>query len=232
VLFWLGYINLSLAVFNMIPGYPLDGGRVLRSIIWWKTGSVDRSTRIAARAGQAVGFAFIALGIIRFFAGAGIGGLWIAFIGWFLLQAARDSYARVELEHALAGVRVGDVMTHDCIAEDAWLNLQNFVDNELLRTGRRCFVVVDKGEVVGLVTPHEIKRVERDKWPMTTLRDVMRPLDDLRAVTPDTPLVEALESMGREDVNQLPVVSHGHLEGVLSRAQVLGYLQNHAELHT
>ncbi len=232
VLFWLGYINLSLAVFNMIPGYPLDGGRVLRSIIWWKTGSVDRSTRIAARAGQAVGFAFVALGIFRFFGGAGIGGLWIAFIGWFLLQAARDSYARVELEHALAGVRVGDVMTHDCVEEDARLNLQNFVDNELLRTGRRCFVVVDKGEVVGLVTPHEIKGVERDKWPMTTLRDVMRPMDDLRAVTPETPLVDALESMGREDLNQLPVVSHGHLEGVLSRAQVLGFLQNHAELRS
>jgi Zn-dependent protease/predicted transcriptional regulator len=232
MLFWLGYINLSLAIFNMVPGYPLDGGRVLRAIIWWKTGSVDRSTRIAARVGQVVGFAFIALGIVRYFGGEGIGGLWIAFIGWFLLQAARDSYVRVELEHALDGVLVADVMTRDCPAVDAWLNLQNFVDHELLRTGRRCFVVVEKGEVVGLVTPHEVKQVERAKWPFTTLREVMRPLKDLRAVTPETPLASALESMGREDLNQLPVVSHGHLEGVLSRAQVLGYLQTHTELRT
>jgi Zn-dependent protease len=114
MLLWLGYINLSMGVFNLIPGYPLDGGRVLRAIIWWKTGDAGRSTRAAAKAGQAVAFMFIAFGIFRFFGGAGIGGLWIAFIGWFLLQAARESYVRVGLAHALEGVRVADVMTRDC----------------------------------------------------------------------------------------------------------------------
>ena len=108
MLLWLGYINLSLAAFNLIPGYPLDGGRVLRAIIWWKTGDADRSTRAAAKAGQAVALAFIAFGIFRFFGGAGVGGLWIAFIGWFLLQAARESYVQVGLAHALEGVRVAD----------------------------------------------------------------------------------------------------------------------------
>ena len=103
ILLWLGYINIALAVFNLIPGYPLDGGRVLRAIIWWKTGDGDRSTRAAAKIGQVVAFGFIAIGIFRFFAGAGIGGLWIAFIGWFLLQAARESYVQVGLAHALEG---------------------------------------------------------------------------------------------------------------------------------
>ena len=230
ILLWLGYINLSLAAFNLIPGYPLDGGRVLRAIIWWRTGDAERSTRTAARVGQAVAFVFIAMGIVRFFGGAGIGGLWIAFIGWFLLQAARDSYVQTGLANALNGVRVGDVMARDCPTVDAWLNVQNFVEQELLRTGRRCFIVIEKGEIVGLVTPHEIKRIDRAKWAFTTLRDVMRPLEDMRSVSPNGPLLNALELMNGEDLNQLPVISNGHLEGVLSRAQVLSYLQTRAEL--
>jgi Zn-dependent protease len=230
MLLWLGYINLMLAAFNLVPGYPLDGGRVLRALIWWKTGDADRSTQSAARVGQAVAFGFIALGIFRFFEGAGIGGLWIAFIGWFLLQAARESYMQVGLAHALKDVRVADVMTRDCPTVDGWLNVQNFVEHELLRTGRRCFIVTEKGEITGLVTPHEVKEVDRAKWPFKTLHDIMRPLEDLRSVTPDALLTSALESMGRYDLNQLPVVANSHLEGVLSRAEVLNYLQTHAEL--
>jgi Zn-dependent protease len=230
ILLWLGYINLSLAAFNMLPGYPLDGGRVLRAIIWWKTGDADRSTQAAARAGQVVAFVFIALGMFRFFGGAGIGGLWIAFIGWFLLQASRESYVQVGLAHALAGVRVADVMSRDCPTVDGWLNVQNFVEQELLRTGRRCFIVVDKGEMTGLITPHEIKEIDRARWPFTTLHDIMRPLEEVRSVAPETPLKSALESMTRDDLNQLPVVSNGRLEGVLSRAEIISYLQTHAEL--
>jgi Zn-dependent protease/predicted transcriptional regulator len=230
MLLWLGYINLMLAGFNLLPGYPLDGGRVLRALIWWKTGDADRSTQIAAKVGQLVALGFIALGIYRFFGGAGIGGLWTAFIGWFLLQASRESYVQVGLAHALKGVRVADVMTHDCPTVDGNMNVQNFVEQELLHTGRRCFIVADKGEVAGLVTPHEVKQIERAKWPYMTLHDIMRPLDDLHAVAPDTSLTSALESMSRYDLNQLPVISDKHLEGVLSRAQVLSYLQTHAEL--
>lgn len=227
---WLGYINFTLGVFNLLPGYPLDGGRVLRAIIWWKTGAADRSTRLAARTGQAVAFGFIALGIFEFFSGAGFGGLWIAFIGWFLLQAARESDMQVSLNEALKGVRVVDVMTRDCPTVDGRLNVQNFVDEKLLRTGERCFVVMEQGEVTGLVTPHEVKEVDRGKWPYTTLHDIMRPLADLHALQPDAPLMSALETMGRYNLNQLPVVSNHHLDGVLSRAHVLGYLQTHAEL--
>jgi Zn-dependent protease/predicted transcriptional regulator len=228
---WLGYINLSLAVFNLLPGYPLDGGRVLRALIWWKTGDADRSTQLAARVGQVVALGFIAIGLFQFFNGAGIGGLWIVFIGWFLLQAARESYGQVGLAHALNGVRVADVMTHDCPTVEGWLNVQNFVDQELLRTGRRCFIVVDQGAITGLVTPHEIKQIERARWPFVTLHDIMRPLEDLRSVTPDASLASALEAMSRYDLNQLPVVSDHLLKGVLSRSDVLNYLQTHAEMH-
>ena len=228
--YWLGYINLMLAAFNMIPGFPLDGGRILRAIIWWVTGNGERSTQLAARAGQAVAVLFIAFGIFRFFGGAGIPGLWIAFIGWFLLQAAGASYATVALTSKLKDVHVSDVMDRDCASVDGHLNVQTFVEEYLLRTGRRCYVVGQNGHVEGLVTPHEIKAIERPRWPYTTLHDIMRPLDQLHTVTPETPVMEALETMGRDDVNQLPVVEQDHLEGVVTRAHVLQFLQTRAEL--
>src|SRR5215813_6551718 len=114
VLMWLGFINISLAIFNLIPGFPLDGGRILRAILWWITGDGVRATRLAARIGQIIAFAFIISGIARFFMGAGFGGLWMAFIGWFLLDAAGASRAQVEVSERLCGVRAGDLVERDC----------------------------------------------------------------------------------------------------------------------
>jgi Zn-dependent protease/predicted transcriptional regulator len=230
ILVWLGYINFMLAAFNMIPGFPLDGGRVFRAILWWMTGNPDRSTRIAATVGQGVAFVFILFGIWRFFGGAGVGGLWLALIGWFLLDAARASYAQVELTGGLRGVKVRDVMSNDCGAIESHTTLQTFADEYVLRTGRRCFVVKDDGRVAGLLTPHELKNIDRTRWASTTVGQVMRPLSDVRTVTPDTPLGEALQIMGREDVNQLPVISRGRLEGVLSRNHIVQLLESRAEL--
>jgi Zn-dependent protease/predicted transcriptional regulator len=230
MLTWLGYINLALAAFNMVPGYPLDGGRILRAILWWKTGDVDRATRMAAKTGQVVGILFIAWGILQFAGGAGFGGLWISFIGWFLLTAAGESSRRVTIEHALAGVTAGDVMSRECPSLDGNLNIQHFVDEEVLRTGQRCFVVLQNGEVAGLVTPHEVKKIDRARWPYTTLNEVMRPLEDLHTVPPETPLKNVLEIMGREDLNQVPVMTNGRLAGILSRSHLLDYLRTRAEL--
>jgi len=229
-LVWLGYINFSLAIFNLIPGFPMDGGRVLRSIIWWSTGNGDRATRLAARTGQVVALLFIAAGIIRYFTGAGFGALWIAFIGWFLLQAAGQTYSTATLTSNLKNLHVSDVMTHECEPIDGNLNVQLFVEEHLLRTAKRCFVIEQGGQVVGLVTPHEIKELERPRWPYTTLYDVMAPIDQLHSVTPATPVMEALETMGRDDVNQLPVLSGGHLAGIVTRANVVQFLQTRAEL--
>jgi Zn-dependent protease/predicted transcriptional regulator len=223
---WLGYINLGLAAFNFIPGYPLDGGRILRAALWWKNGDAERSTRAAARTGQVVGALFIAVGIVQFFGGGGFGGLWIAFIGWFLLQAAGESYLEVGLTRVLAGVTAKDVMIRDYPVVDGHENIQNLVEEKILRTGDRCFVVLDGTGLAGLVTPHEIKAVERTRWPYTTVFDIMRPVEDLRTVQLETPLKSALEIMSRENLNQLPVVANGHLEGLLTRARVLSYLHS------
>jgi len=231
VLLWLGYINMMLAAFNMIPGYPLDGGRVLRALIWWITRSADRSTQLASQVGQAVAFIFIFLGLYRFFLGANFGGLWLAFIGWFLLDASRSSYAQVALMTGLRGRPVADIMERDCPTVEGHLTLKDFVDEYLLRTGRRCFIVVQNHNVSGLITPHEIKQVDRERWPLTSVQSVMRHLDQVRSVTPDTLAIQALEIMTREDINQLPVLSNGHLEGVFSRGHVLRFLQTHAEMH-
>jgi predicted transcriptional regulator len=231
MLMWLGYINIMLAVFNMIPGFPLDGGRVLRAIVWWINGDANRATKIAARVGQFVAFGFIVLGIWRFFGGAGIGGLWIAFIGWFLLSASRESQAQVAITEGLHGVRVADVMSRDFPTVDGNSNLQTFVEEHLVRTGRRCFVVTVNGRAEGIITPNEVSNFERNRWPYTTVDEVMRPLDKVRTVTPDTPVTEALEVMARDDLNQLPIMADGALAGFISRAHVLQLLQTRAELH-
>lgn len=230
MLVWLGYINFGLAIFNMLPGFPMDGGRVLRALIWWSTGSAQQATRIASITGQLVAFGFIVLGIYRFFAGAGFSGLWLAFIGWFLLNAAQSTYAQQELTERLRGVTVGDLMTLDCTMVDGNSNLQTFVDDYLLHTGRRCFLVAEQGDVTGLITPNEVKGIPRARWPFTLVYDVMRPLDELRTVSPETPVSEALEIIGREDINQLPALANGKLAGMISREQILRYLVTRAEL--
>jgi len=232
VLVWLGYINFGLAVFNMVPGYPLDGGRVLRALAWWITGDAGRATRVAARGGQAVAYVFIVLGLLRFFAGAGLGGLWTAFIGWFLLNAAGASYGGTRTFERLRGLRVADVMTRDCAVVEAGMSLQELVDDHILRTGKRCFVVVGDHGVVGLITAHEVKQVPRAEWAARTVGQAMRPLASLRTVGPASSVADSLDIMTREDVHQLPVVTGGRLEGVIGRGDVLRVLQARAELGT
>jgi Zn-dependent protease len=230
MLVWLGVINIGLAIFNMLPGFPLDGGRVLRSIIWWLTDDLKRSTNYAAFVGMLVALGLIFLGIVRFFAGAGFGGLWLAFIGWFLLDAARASQAQVELMESLRGLRVADVMAKDYPAVGGRENLQTFVNEYLLSTGQRYFIVKEQDRIAGLITPHEVKQVPRNKWPYRTVDEVMRPLNELHTVKPDTPLVSALETMSADHVNQLPVVREGRLAGVISRKHILQMLRMRGEL--
>jgi Zn-dependent protease/predicted transcriptional regulator len=230
VLGWLAYINVALALFNLIPGFPLDGGRVLRSIVWAITHSANRATRIAARVGQVVAFIFIAGGLFSLLARNDFGGLWIAFIGWFLLEGAQASYLQAQLSTTLSGVRVADVMARDCAIVEASTTLKRFVDDQLLRIAARCFAVGRDDRVLGLITPEDVKRVERERWDQTTVSEAMRPLQSLRVVNPDISAGEALELMGRENINQLPVVSDGHLEGVVTRSYLVQLLQVRREL--
>jgi Zn-dependent protease/CBS domain-containing protein len=230
LLMWLGRINVVLAIFNMIPGYPLDGGRVLRSIIWWIGQSQERATKWASYAGQLVAFLFILYGLVASFTTRSFQGLWIVFIGWFLLDASRSTSLQMEILSGLRGRRVADIMERDCALVEGHISLQDFVDEYVLRSGRRCFIVVQGNSLVGLITPNEVKKVPREEWPQTSIQSVMIPLKQLHVVTPDTAAVQALDLLTKQDVNQMPVVSDGHLVGVFSRGQVMRYLQAHAEL--
>lgn len=232
MLSWVGYINLTLALFNMLPGYPMDGGRILRALLWWRWGSLERATRVASKTGTVVAICFIAIGIVDFFRGSGLGGLWTVFIGWFLLEASRDSYLEVSLKSELDQVRVSDLMITDPAVVDGRVTVQDFVDHELLRTGRRCFVVRENGTAIGIVTPHDVRRIDRAVWTNTPLDRVMHPLGTLRTVEPDNSLLDALKAMAHADLNQVPVLQGDRCVGILSRAEILGYLQNRADLHS
>src|ERR1041385_7397812 len=231
MLMWLGVINIGLAIFNMVPGFPLDGGRVLRGLIWMITGNAKRATTIAARVGQVIAFLMILYGVMQFFSGAGFNGLWLAFIGWILLSASRESYAQMVIAEGLRGLRVGDVMSRDYLSVEAYSNLQTFAEEHLMRTGRRFFVVNLNGRPEGIITPAEIAAVPRARWPYTTVADVMQPLDRVRSVRADTPVTDALELMGSHDLNQLPVITDGSVVGVISRAHVLQLIQTRAQLN-
>ncbi len=228
VALWLGYINIALAFFNMIPGYPLDGGRVLRALLWWITKNAERSTRWASQVGQVVAFFFILSGLFRFFGGAGFGGLWIAFIGWFLLDAARSSYVQVGVTSELRGHIVRDIMQHDCGTVESYISLRDFVDQYLLHSGSRCFLVLQDHHVAGIVTADDIRSVRREDWDRTSVQSVMRPLAQVPTVAPEMPALKALELMSRDNLNLLAVVSNGELQGIFSRVQVLRFLQLHS----
>jgi Zn-dependent protease/CBS domain-containing protein len=232
VLVWLGYINVGLGIFNLIPGFPLDGGRVFRAIVWAITKNADRSTRIAARVGQVVAFLFILYGLWSFFGGAGFNGLWIAFIGWFLMDAAQTSYAQVDVAAAFRGLRVSEVMSHDCAVVKRDMSLQEFVDTCVLRSGERCFAVEDRGRFVGLITLRDVGAVPRDRWENTTVREAMRPLEELHIITPDTQVLDALKVMAGNDINQLPVVANGVLQGIVSRSHLMQLLQARSDLQS
>ena len=157
---WLGRINLTLAVFNLIPGFPLDGGRVLRAVIWGFTGSFQRATAAATGAGQSVAYIFIMIGISIGLTGNFVGGLWIAFIGWFLLNAAQSTAAQAKLKFALAGIKAGDVMTTDYLRIPRGISIAELVENFLLKHGVRCCMVLDGDRFSGLVTLQDIRLID------------------------------------------------------------------------
>jgi Zn-dependent protease/CBS domain-containing protein len=227
---YLAYINGGLAIFNLIPGFPLDGGRVLRAILWSGTGDFRRATLIASSVGRIVAFAFILWGVAQIFAGNAFGGLWIAFIGWFLESAASAQVQQLILQRALAGHTVSEAMNRNYTPIPATISLQELVDHHIWGGGRRCFVVTVGEKATGLVTLHQIKDVPREKWRTTTATEAMTPLGRLKRVRPETGVWAAVEQMDRDGVNQLPVMTDGQVLGMLSRDDVISFLRTLQEL--
>ncbi|MCS6806901.1 MAG: site-2 protease family protein [Acidobacteriota bacterium] len=227
---WLGRINFMLAAFNLIPGFPLDGGRVFRALMWKYTDNYEQGTRIASASGQMIAYLFILGGVWIAFTGNFVSGLWLGFIGFFLLNAAQATVAQLDVRRMLAGIRAKDVMTTDCLVMPRGESVAELVEEHLLRTGRRCAVITDENRLVGLVTVHQIKKIPRDEWPMTPLGSIAIPIAELHAVPPDMELADVLRLMDDQGVNQVPVVSDGHVLGLLSREQMMRVIRTRFEL--
>ncbi|UCE97996.1 MAG: site-2 protease family protein [Dehalococcoidia bacterium] len=226
VSFWLGLINIMLGAFNLLPGFPLDGGRVLRSLLWWRTGNLRRATRWASNAGRGISFLFIFGGIWLIFQGPEwwFNGLWLAFIGWFLGNAAVGSYRQLTLQQMLQGHEVNEAMTRSCINIQPNITLDELVSEYILPTGNQCFVVVDRGNIQGLITLKEIKEIPRVKWAKKQASEVMVPLTELRQVSPHEDLARVMKMLTEEEINQLPVVEDEKIIGMISRENMLTFI--------
>jgi len=220
---YLGYVNVAVAVFNMIPGFPLDGGRVLRSIIWGLRHDRAPATRIAARGGQVVAALFAIWAAYRVFTGDP-GGLWMGLIAYFLYGAATQTLQQERVTSAVGGARVAQLMTTDFIAVPRGTSIGTLVRDHLLPNSLRAVPVVEAGAFVGLVTINDLRKVEQEQWSTTPISAVMTPASDVPTVAPDDPLAVALDRFG-PDLPLLPVVENQALRGLLHRDSVLGYVR-------
>lgn len=231
VLLWLGPVNVMLALFNLVPGFPLDGGRLLRALLWWATKSLDRATQWASGAGRAVGWALMTCGLLMAFGfrvpvfGTGIGGgLWLALIGWFLNHAARASYVALRVRTRLSHVPVRDVMrsTLDTVSPDT--TLASLVRDHIMQSDQTSFPVTVGTALAGVISIRDIQRVPSEQWPQTAVSQVMTPAGELPEIEADADASKALECLAERDLEQLPVVDHGQLSGFVRRQDILKWL--------
>ncbi len=229
---YLALLNFVLAVFNLIPGFPLDGGRLLRSLVWQLTNDLRKATRWASLTGRIFGFLMIGLGVIYLFGNSLIFGMWLIFIGWFLYQAAESSYRQLILRRILEGVRAEEAMTRRPEAVPADLTLRDLVDEHFLRRRFGAFPVEDEeGKLLGLITLTQVKAVDRNKWPTTRVREAMTQICEAVTVQKDDSLAEVLTKLEGAGVGRALVVKDGRLEGVISRADVAAWLDRFQQLH-
>jgi len=235
LLTWLGSINIIVGVFNLIPGFPLDGGRLLRAFLWSVTKDLRRATLWASIAGQVVGWGFAALGVVMFFGvylpvlgGGLVSGLWLVFIGWFLASAARATYRSVMVHDALDGVHVVQLMRPVGWAMPPETTLDDAVHQWFMRAPEHAFPIVDPtGALLGMVARSDVRKVPEDAWVATRVSSIMTPYDRLVVVTPADEGTTALDAFGQRDVDQLPVVrdrATRQLAGMLERDDIARWL--------
>lgn len=228
---WLALINAGLATFNLLPGLPLDGGRVLRGLAWKFTGNREQATRIASGAGRLLGYLFILQGLFLVFASQNlVNGLWIIFIGWFLTNAAEAARMQMETQRAITGVQAGQVMTTDFPFVEGGTSLREFVEDYLLRSGRRCFIVGSPEHPRGIITLTDVRTVPRSEWTNTSVQAVMQPLHRLHAVAPDASIEEVLQLMEHYNIAQIAVVRDEQVLGLIGREQLLHLIRNRLDL--
>jgi len=237
LLLWLGSINITLGIFNLVPGFPLDGGRVLRSILWAAIGDLRRATRWASGIGQVIAWAMILAGIgmvfgvrVPFFGTGLVSGVWLAFIGWFLNTASAESYQQVVIHDLLRGVPVERVMRVNPPTVPTTLSVSSLVQDYVMSADDYGFPVFADGRLAGIVTLEDVRKVGRANWETATVQEIMTPVDQLVTATPEDDLADAMDKLTQRDVRQLPVLRGAELAGLLRRQDIMKRLQLHAEL--
>ena len=234
---WLAYINGSLALFNLLPGFPLDGGRIFRAIVWGITKNFSKATRVAGMSGKIVAYSIILYGAWRAI-NRDLTGLWVAFVGWFILNAAQESVAQIEVRETLSGLRAQDVMSHDVPTFPGGNTLEDYAA-EVLRTGRRFHLVLNDDRLTGMMNVQALNAVPREEWGGTSVQGVMVARENILWARPDEPLLGLLERLLASDVNQMPVLSDGdggdgnmQIIGMVTRDSILRVIQTRSELRT
>lgn len=230
VLGWLGLINLVLVAFNMIPGYPMDGGRVLRSALWhWKK-NIRWATKIASKVGVAFGMVLIGLGVVSFIFGNIIGGLWWFLIGMFIRSAAMRSYEQLVVRQTLGHETVGHIMNDNPVAVAPDTSVQQLVDDYMLRYHYKTFPVVDHGDLVGCVSVPEVKQLPREQWSQHQVAEIIQPCSNENTVGADDEATEAMDKFAKGQTSRLMVVREGHLVGILALRDLMKFLAMKNEL--
>lgn len=230
----LGGSNFLLALFNLAPGFPLDGGRIFRAIIWGITKDFSRATLVAGSSGKVVAYAMMGIGgYLAFYKNDWYSGLWLGVIGLYLLNAAQQSIAQMTIREALAGLHASDVMSHEVPTIDGHITLEEY-GAEVLRTGRRCHLVLAGDRLVGMMNVHMLNAVPREEWANNSVQAAMIPRDKIQWTSPDEPLLRLLERLLTADINQMPVVSgtadSPQIIGMVTRDSILRVMQTHSEL--
>ena len=231
---WLAQTNGALALFNLLPGFPLDGGRIFRAIVWGVTKDFSRATKVAGTSGKVVAYGMIVFGAWYAMKGQWTSGLWLAFIGWFLLNAAQESVAQVAIREALSGLHAADVMSHEVPTVPRDISLEEY-GQEVARTGRRCHLVVTEDRLVGMINVHALNSVPRNEWAHMSVQGAMIPREKVLWARPEEPLLALLERLVTADVNQMPVVSDtendgAHIIGMITRDSILRVMQARSEV--
>lgn len=227
---WLARINLILAIFNLIPGFPLDGGRVFRALVWQVTGNANKGMQWAVIGGRFVAFGLMFLGLLTVMqTGLLINGLWLLGIGWFLLSAAEASGRAYVMEHMLKDIAAGDIMQKEVPTVAANMMISDWLDQHVLLTGHRACLVKQHDRIIGLVTLSDAIKSTRRQWPTTPLHAVMTPVEALYTVRPSSGVNEVLKLMRLHSLNQVPVVDSGQFVGWIDRQHLLKIMQLHDE---
>jgi len=227
---YLAIINFAVGVFNMMPGYPLDGGRVLRAALWARGRNLLVATRRASLAGQGLSFGLIAIGVVSILAGNFIGGAWFIVIGWFLRNVSEASYQQLLFRSTLEGTAVGELVNREFDPAPPDMDLNTLVQEFMLAKGQRCVPIVAGAELLGLLTMRDLRRVPREEWAATAVFKAMTPREKLYVVDVREDVTEAMQVMARESVHQLPVLEEGLFIGFITRADVLRLMQLRSEL--